>query len=82
MLWLRSPKAMDKTKPPRTRFDVVLNEQLARDFDELARSEHVSRADIFKRAMAAYKLLKDESARGARIIVREEGQPDRQLIAL
>lgn len=73
---------MDKTKPPRTRFDVVLNEQLARDFDELARSEHVSRADIFKRAMAAYKLLKDESARGARIIVREEGQPDRQLIAL
>ncbi len=47
---------MDKTKPPRTRFDVVLNEQLARDFDELAR--------------------------GARIVVREEGQPDRQLIAL
>jgi metal-responsive CopG/Arc/MetJ family transcriptional regulator len=73
---------MTTPKPPRTRFDVVLNEQLARDFDELARREHVSRADIFKRAMAAYKLLKEESARGARIIVQEEGQPDRQLIAL
>lgn len=73
---------MADPRRPRTRFDVVLNEQLARDFDELARNEGVSRADIFKRAMAAYKLLKDESARGARIIVQEEGQPDRQLIAL
>lgn len=73
---------MADSRRPRMRFDVVLNEQLARDFDELADKEGVSRADIFKRAMAAYKLLKDESAKGARIIVQEEGEPDRQLIAL
>ena len=73
---------MGKTKPPSTRFDVQLNEALAQDFDALATSAGVSRADIFKRAMAVYKLLKDENAKGAKIILKEEGHPDRQLIAL
>jgi metal-responsive CopG/Arc/MetJ family transcriptional regulator len=66
----------------RTRFDVILNERLARDFDLLAESEGVNRAEIFKRALAAYKVLKQEEDKGAKIIIRESGQMDRQLIAL
>ena len=66
----------------RTRFDVTLNERLAQDFDSLARSEGVNRAEIFKRALAAYKVLKQEEDKGAQIIIRENGQMDRQLIAL
>ena len=73
-----SPIAMSA----RTRFDVTLNERLAQDFDSLARSEDVSRAEIFKRALAAYKVLKQEEDKGAQIIIRENGQMDRQLIAL
>lgn len=68
--------------PPRTRFNVTINERLAKDFDELASAEGVSRAEIFKRALALYKTLKQEEALGARIIIRVEGQIDRQLIAI
>lgn len=69
-------------KRPLTHFSVLLNEQLAEDFDDLARNAGVSRAEIFKRAMAAYKLLKDKSARGVRIVAQNKGEADRQLIVL
>lgn len=68
--------------PPRTRFDVTLNTRFAEDFDELAETEGVSRAELFKRAIAAYKVLKQVEKNGAQILIREPGQLDRQLIAI
>lgn len=67
---------------PRTRFDVTLNDRLARDFEEIANDEGVSRAEIFKRAIAAYKVLKQEENDGAQIFIRKSGEMDRQLIAI
>jgi len=75
-----SPIAMSARA--RTRFDVTLNERLAQDFDSLARTEGVNRAEIFKRALAAYKVLKQEENKGSQILIREDGQMDRRLIAL
>lgn len=66
----------------RTRFDVTLNEKLAKDFEELALSEGVSRAEIFKRAMAAYKIIKQIQNSDAKIVVQRDGQLDRELIAI
>ncbi|MFM7304313.1 MAG: ribbon-helix-helix domain-containing protein [Alphaproteobacteria bacterium] len=68
--------------PASTRFDITMNERLAEDFDELAKSEGLSRAEIFKRAFATYRALKQEADKGAQIIIKEEGKMDRQLIAL
>jgi hypothetical protein len=72
---------MKRSRAP-GRFDVDLNEKLAVDFQELADKKGVSRAEIFKRALAAYRILTEESEDGARIIVKKTGQEDRQLIAL
>ena len=41
-----------------SRFEVRLNQRLADDFDQVARSAGLSRAEVFRRAIALYKTVK------------------------
>jgi metal-responsive CopG/Arc/MetJ family transcriptional regulator len=65
---------------PRTRFEVTLNERFAQDFDAMATEEGVSRTELFKRAMAAYRVLKTEQDHGAKVIIKKEGNAERELV--
>lgn len=61
-----------------SRFDVILNEEMTRLFDNLAEQDGVSRVEIFKRAMATYALLKEQQRAGSTVVVKV-GSVEREL---
>lgn len=61
-----------------SRFDVILNEEMTRLFDNLAEQDGVSRVEIFKRAMATYALLKEQQRSGSTVVVKV-GSVEREL---
>lgn len=64
------------------RIEFVINRRLANDFDILCKETGYTRQEIFKRAFATYKVLKEQTLRGGSVIIRYPGQLDREIIAL
>ncbi len=60
-----------------TRFEVRLNQRLADDFDQVARASGLTRAEVFRRAIALYKTVKQEE--GQQILRSKEGA-ERELV--
>lgn len=71
-------------KSPRTRFDVTFNPRFAEDFETLAEEEGLSRAELFKRAFAFYKIWKQIKCPGKKLIIKypNPNEPERELIIL
>lgn len=52
-----------------TRFEVRINQRLADDFDQVARSAGLSRAEVFRWAIAIYKIVKWEEEQQGHVIL-------------
>lgn len=65
-----------------TRFEVRLNERLAEDFDAIATANGLSRAEVFRRAIALYKLAKETEQQNGHIILRSPEGRERELVSI
>lgn len=63
-----------------TRFEVRLNQRLAQDFDAIANETGLSRADVFRRAIALYKLAKEAELDKGHVILRSPDGAERELV--
>ena len=63
-----------------SRFEVRLNQRLADDFDQVARSSGLSRAEVFRRAIALYKIVKQEEVQQGYVILRSRDGAERELV--
>jgi len=72
-----------KVKVANRRFEVSMNEALASDFDALVADTGASnRSEVFRRAIAAYKALKEAEKRGDSVLLESSEGKLRELIAL
>ena len=65
-----------------TRFEVRLNQRLAQDFDTIASENGLSRAEVFRRAIALYKLAKETERQSGHVILRSQEGSERELVSL
>ena len=65
-----------------TRFEVRLNQRLAEDFDAIASDAGLSRAEVFRRAIALYKLAKEAELEKGSVILRSSEGAERQLVSI
>lgn len=65
-----------------TRFEVRLNDKLARDFDAIAVETGLSRADVFRRAIALYRVAKHAEMGNGHVIIRTKEGAEQELISL
>ncbi|MBM5798837.1 MAG: ribbon-helix-helix protein, CopG family [Cyanobacteria bacterium K_Offshore_0m_m2_072] len=63
-----------------TRFEVRLNQRLADDFDRVARETGLTRAEVFRRAIALYKTVKQEEGEHGHVILRSKDGAERELV--
>jgi Ribbon-helix-helix protein, copG family. len=63
-----------------TRFEVRMNQRLADDFDQVARASGLSRAEVFRRAIALYKTVKQEEGQNGHVILRSKDGAERELV--
>ena len=72
---VRTSRAMSDS-----RFEVRLNQRLADDFDQVARTSGLSRAEVFRRAIALYKTVKQEEVQQGHVILRSRDGAERELV--
>jgi metal-responsive CopG/Arc/MetJ family transcriptional regulator len=65
-----------------TRFEVRLNERLAQDFDAIANETGLSRAEVFRRAIALYKIAKQAQQDAGHVILRTQEGAERELVGI
>ena len=56
---------------PPTRFDVIMPPDMAQDMQDLVPSTGLSRGEIFRRALALYKIAKKTVSTGGNVILRD-----------
>jgi hypothetical protein len=56
---------------PPTRFDVIMPSDMAQDMQDLEQTTGLSRGEIFRRAMALYKIAKKTVSTGGNVILRD-----------
>jgi metal-responsive CopG/Arc/MetJ family transcriptional regulator len=59
---------------------VRLNQRLADDFDQVARASGLTRAEVFRRAIALYKTVKQEEGQQGQLILRSKEGAERELV--
>jgi metal-responsive CopG/Arc/MetJ family transcriptional regulator len=62
------------------RFEVRVNQRLADEFDQAARASGLTRAEVFRRAIALYKTVKQEEDQQGYVILRSKGGAERELV--
>jgi hypothetical protein len=65
----------------RDRFEVRMSEELAREFEEIQQTTGLNGADVFRRAIALYKIAKKASMNGEQVILKSENR-ERELISI
>ena len=66
-----------------SRLDITLNDKLTELFDDLAKEDNISRTEVLKRAMATYRILKEQQKQKKKIVFRsDDGSADRELLLL
>jgi metal-responsive CopG/Arc/MetJ family transcriptional regulator len=65
-----------------TRFEVRLNDRLAKDFDAIAAEAGLSRADVFRRAIALYQVAKRAELGKGHVIIRTKEGTEQELVSL
>ena len=63
-----------------TRFEVRLNQRLADDFDQVARASGLTRVEVFRRAIALYKMVNQEESQQVHVILRSKDGAERELV--
>jgi len=64
----------------RRRFDVYMSTELADQFESVSANTGLTRVEIFRRAMALYKCVKEIEKNKGRILIQENDGTLRKLI--
>ncbi len=64
-----------------TRFDVRMTEQLASEFDDIVQRTGLSKAEVFRRAIALYRIAKTASMNQEQVIIRSKDK-ERELVSI
>ena len=65
-----------------SRLDIVMNDKLTAIFDELAKEDGITRAEIVRRAVSTYKVLKDQQRQNRKIELVDENNANRKEVIL
>jgi hypothetical protein len=65
-----------------TRFEVRINERLANELQEIADENGLTKSDIFRRAIALYKIAKKAQQDKGMILIRESNNHERELVGI
>jgi metal-responsive CopG/Arc/MetJ family transcriptional regulator len=63
------------------RFDVRMSDEFAQEFDEIQKETEMSGAEVFRRAIALYKIAKRASRDGEQVILRSKDR-ERELVSI
>ena len=72
-------KIMAKT----SRLDITLNDQLTEVFNEIQKEEGITRAEVVRRAVAYYRILRDQKSQDKKVLlVDEDGSNQKELVLI
>jgi hypothetical protein len=66
---------------PANRFDVRMSDELAQEFYDIQKETEMSGAEVFRRAIALYKIAKRASKDGEQVILRAKDR-ERELVSI
>ena len=66
---------------PMNRFDVRMSDEFAQEFYEIQKETDMSGAEVFRRAIALYKIAKRASRDGEQVILRAKDR-ERELVSI
>ena len=72
---------MPNPATPRDRFEVRMSDELAQEFDDIQQATGMTGAEVFRRAIALYKIAKKASKEGEKVILRAEDR-ERELVSI
>jgi antitoxin component of RelBE/YafQ-DinJ toxin-antitoxin module len=64
-----------------TRFDVRMTEQLANEFQEIVDQTGLSKSEVFRRAIALYRIAKTANMNKEHVIIRSKDK-ERELVSI
>jgi hypothetical protein len=73
---------MEQAKQPPTRFAVRMSYELAAEFEEIEREHGLSKGAIFARAIALYKLAKENEMNRGNFILRGPDGSLREVVGI
>jgi hypothetical protein len=73
--------AMPNSATPRDRFEVRMSDELAQEFDEIQKATGLNGAEVFRRAIALYRIAKKASKDGEQVILRAKDR-ERELVSI
>lgn len=67
-----------------SRLDIILNDQMTQIFDAIEKEEGITKAEIVRRAMATYRVLRDQTKRlGKKVMIEDsDGSNKKELIVI
>jgi len=75
----KSLKIMTKA----SRLDIILNDQLTEVFDDIQREEGITRAEVVRRAVAYYRILRDQKSNNKKVLLADEdGRNPKELLLI
>lgn len=66
----------------KTRFDIRMSPELAEQLESISISAGLTRAEIFRRAVALYKRAKEVERNGGQVLLKDADGTMRELIGL
>ena len=72
---------MTNRATPHARFEVRMSDELAQEFDEIQQTTGMNGAEVFRRAIALYKIAKKASKDGEQVILRTKDR-ERELVSI
>ena len=66
---------------PVNRFEVRMSDELAQEFEEIQSTNEMTGAEVFRRAIALYKIAKKASKEGEQVIIRAK-DTEKELVSI
>jgi len=66
-----------------SRLDLDLNDQMTEVFDEIQKEDGITKAEIVRRAVAYYRILRDQKSNNRKVLlVDQDGSNAKELILI
>jgi hypothetical protein len=66
---------------PTNRFEVRMSDELVKEFEDIQQETGLNGAEVFRRAIALYKIAKRASKDGEKVILRAKDR-ERELVSI
>ena len=66
-----------------SRLDITLNDQLTEVFDDIQKEEGITRAEVVRRAVAYYRILRDQKSHNKKVLLADQdGSNQKELLLI